>query len=120
MFCKILFGLALLFIGDAQADNFESTAVEDYLNEAKTIFSSGGTYFVTLNTTYVIIAGVILGALALGALFLSTLLSGLTRPSNSYSVSAPGYQHNYYKRHGNKKRRYQRSDDGTFDIRDRS
>ena len=114
MFCKFLFGLTLLYIGHAKADDFESSAVEDYLNEAKTIFSSGGTYFVTLNTTYVILAGVILGALALGALFLSSLLAGLTRPSNSYSVSAPGYNHNYYKRQSNKKRRYQRSDDGTF------
>jgi hypothetical protein len=103
-FTKML-SVFLLFIGVAHAGLFEENELD---GQARTFFSALGSYYLTLNTTYVIIAGLILGALTFGALFLKTFLASLTRPSTpSYS----SYPSSYYHKQHYKRRRYQRSED---------
>jgi len=93
--------------------------------DGRTFFTSAGTYYLTLNTTYVIIAGVILTALALGALALSAFFAYLTKPktesySSSYyyppSYGYDSYQDHYYKR---KRRIHRSADDGMIRTRGR-
>ena len=58
--------------------------------EERTIFTSGGTYYVALNTTYLLIWSLLLGALLLGALFLSGGASASSSDSGYSGYS--GYQ----------------------------
>ena len=106
-----LLSVCLLFVGVVNAGLFEENSLEE--QEAKTFFTSGGTYYLTLNTTYVIIAGLILGALAFAALFLKTFLATLTRPSTS---SYSSYPSSYYHKQHYKRRRYQRSEDSGMKV----
>ena len=58
--------------------------------EERTIFTSGGTYYIALNTTYLLIWSLLLGGLLLGALF----LAGGTQASTTggYGSQYGGYQ----------------------------
>jgi len=62
--------------------------VED--GEERTIFTSGGTYYLALNTTYLLWYALLLGGLLLGALFL-TSQGGASSQSGGYG-SQYGYQ----------------------------
>jgi hypothetical protein len=111
----VLPALLLTLSGAAVCGTFEEYALEEEDRDARTFFTSGGTYYLTLNTTYVIVAGVILTALTLGALAVWTFISYLTRPSNSYHTSYPstsyGYDSYYDGYHYKRRRRIHRSDD---------
>ena len=61
--------------------------------QAKTFFSSGGNYYLALNTTYLIYYGVLLGLALLALLALAPLFGG------SSADSGYGYQH-YQQRFG--------------------
>ncbi len=118
MLFELLVALVLLcgggsFCSATAFEEFDAVAERDFYDEARTIFTYNGNYLLTLNTTFLIIAGVILGAITLAGLFLKTFLASLTTPSSSsYGPSSSGYGQNTYKQHY-KRRRYQRSDDGT-------
>jgi len=62
---------------------------EEEEGEERTIFTSGGTYYVALNTTYLLIWSLLLGSLLLGALFLS---GGAGASSDSGYSGYSGYQ----------------------------
>jgi len=64
---KLYFLLFLLAL--AQATDLDSYDGED--GEERTIFTSGGTYYIALNTTYLLLWSLLLGGLLLGALFLA-------------------------------------------------
>ena len=53
----------------AGATELESYDEED--GEERTIFTSGGTYYIALNTTYLLLWSLLLGGILLGALFLA-------------------------------------------------
>jgi len=116
---ELLIGLVLVFGGSIcsatipPTEDDETGAERDFYDEARTIFTYNGNYLLTLNTTFLLIAGLLLGALTLAGLFLKTFLFSLTTPSSSsYGTPSTGYGQNTYKQHY-KRRRYQRSDDGT-------
>ena len=63
---------------------------EEAQGEARTIFSSGGTYYLALNTTYLIYYGVLIGLGALAIVALAQSGSGSSSAAQSY-----GSQNNY-------------------------
>ena len=80
-----------------KAGTFEDYAFDDEDREARTFFTSGGTYYLTLNTTYLVYAGLLLAGLTLGALALGTFIAFLTKPmTTSYSTSYPYRHHPSY------------------------
>jgi len=64
---KYYFLLCLLAL--ARASQLDSYDEED--GEERTIFTSGGTYYIALNTTYLLLWSLLLGGILLGALFLA-------------------------------------------------
>ena len=58
--------------------------------EERTIFTSGGTYYIALNTTYLLLWSALLGALLLGALLLSSGTGAST--TGGYGSGYSGYQ----------------------------
>ena len=91
---KLLFLMASMAFFEAAIATPESV-LENKVAEgqAKTFFSSGGNYYLALNTTYLIYYGVLLGLALLALLALAPLFGG-----NS-ADSGYGYQH-YQQRHG--------------------
>merc|ERR1719468_512523 len=80
--------------------------------EERTIFTSGGTYYVALNTTYLLIWSLLLGSLLLGALFLS---GGAGASSFSGYSGYSGYQQRQDQGHqGHSRQRRQRRQDYDF------
>jgi len=63
------FYFLLFVIALAQATDLDSYDEED--GEERTIFTSGGTYYIALNTTYLLLWSLLLGGILLGALFLA-------------------------------------------------
>lgn len=116
--------LLLLLNREAKAGTFEDYALDDdEPREERTFFTSGGTYYLTLNTTFVIITGLILTGLTLGALALSAFIGLIGKPNiKSYSASynyPSAYSHDsYYDSHYYKrKRRIQRSESDIGSIK---
>ena len=94
IFVTLLAFLAALTKAESVLDNFEGQ------QEAKTFFTSGGNYYLALNTTYLIYYGILAGlaalaALAIGAAFFS---GGGKAQSSSYGSQNSGY--NSYQRQG--------------------
>ena len=86
--------LLLLLAGAATADiSLEDVDVETEEGEGRTVFTSGGTYYIALNTTYLLYYGIIAGSLLLGGLLLSGLLTG-----GSGAASTAGYGQGYQNR----------------------
>jgi hypothetical protein len=89
----------LLFLMASMAFFEAAIATESVLEnkvaegQAKTFFSSGGNYYLALNTTYLIYYGVLLGLALLALLALAPLFGG------SSADSGYGYQH-YQQRFG--------------------
>jgi hypothetical protein len=86
-----LFEAAIATSDEAGKSVFTENKVAE--GQAKTFFSSGGNYYLALNTTYLIYYGVLLGLALLALLALAPLFGG-----NS-ADSGYGYQH-YQQRHG--------------------
>ena len=93
----------------AQGVDLDNVEAED--GEERTIFTSGGTYYVALNTTYLLIWSLLLGALLLGALFLS---GGASASSESGYSGYSGYQQrqDYGHQHGHHRQRRQEYGEG--------
>lgn len=72
---------------DSVLDDFDAQS------EAKTFFTSGGTYYLALNTTYLIYYGILLG-IGVMALIAITQLGG-NEPASQY-----GNSNNQYRREG--------------------
>ena len=66
---KHYFLLFVMALARAGATELESYDEED--GEERTIFTSGGTYYIALNTTYLLLWSLLLGGILLGALFLA-------------------------------------------------
>ncbi|XP_023332470.1 uncharacterized protein LOC111704464 isoform X1 [Eurytemora carolleeae] len=60
-----------------------------YEGDDRSIFSSGGTYYIALNTTYVIYAAIIAGVILIGGALISKLLDSQAAPAAGYGN---GYQ----------------------------
>merc|ERR1712209_48474 len=71
-----------------------SLDTSDYVEEGeeRTIFTSGGTYYLALNTTYLLLYSLLLGGLLLGALFLTSGVGGASANSGGYGQQYGGYQ----------------------------
>jgi len=71
-----------------------SLDTSDYVEEGeeRTIFTSGGTYYLALNTTYLLLYSLLLGGLLLGALFLTSGVGGASASSSGYGQQYGGYQ----------------------------
>ena len=82
----------LLFVGAATASAVEELDIEEE-GEGRTVFTSGGNYYIALNTTYLLYYGIIAGSLLLGGLLLSGLLTG-----GSGAASTAGYGQGYQNR----------------------
>jgi hypothetical protein len=90
---KLLFLMASMAFFEAAIATSVFTENKVAEGQAKTFFSSGGNYYLALNTTYLIYYGVLLGLALLALLALAPLFGG-----NS-ADSGYGYQH-YQQRHG--------------------
>jgi len=97
----------------AQGVDLDNVEAEE--GEERTIFTSGGTYYVALNTTYLLIWSLLLGALLLGALFLS---GGASASSDSGYSGYSGYQQrqDYGHQHGHHRQRRQAQYDFTEQL----
>ena len=94
---KYLSVALVTWVNMVRAGSFEDYALDDDDREARTFFTSGGTYYLTLNTTYLVYAGLILAGLTLGTLALATFIAFLTKPkTTSYSTSYPYRHHPSY------------------------
>ena len=86
------FYFLLFLIAVARATDLESYEEED--GEERTIFTSGGTYYIALNTTYLLLWSLLLGGILLGALFLA---------GGSGASADSGYGTQYGGQYGQKK-----------------
>lgn len=86
------FYFLLFLIAVARATDLESYEEED--GEERTIFTSGGTYYIALNTTYLLLWSLLLGGILLGALFLA---------GGSGASADSGYGQQYGSQYGQKK-----------------
>jgi len=86
------FYFLLFLIAVARATDLESYEEED--GEERTIFTSGGTYYIALNTTYLLLWSLLLGGILLGALFLA---------GGSGASADSGYGQQYGGQYGQKK-----------------
>jgi len=99
----------LLVIALARADDsFLDTALEEEDGEERTVFTSGGTYYLALNTTYLLYYSLLAGTLLLAGLALSGLFGGSSAESTGYGQ---GYGYQGYQRQGqnqgfNRNKRY--------------
>ena len=71
---------------------------EEEEGDARTVFTSGGTYYIALNTTFLLYYSVLAGALLLALLALSGAFS--SAESTSGYGQQYGYQQNYQQRAG--------------------
>ena len=86
------FYFLLFLISLVRASDLDSYDEED--GEERTIFTSGGTYYIALNTTYLLLWSLLLGGILLGALFLA---------GGSGASSDSGYGTQYGGQYGQKK-----------------
>merc|ERR1712018_351242 len=82
---KYIILLTCFVISEATSVNFKNS--EGAEKQARTIFTSGGTYFLALNTTYLNYYGILLGTATLALVALSGILGGgsSTSPYGSQS-----------------------------------
>ena len=82
---KYIILLTCFVISEATSVNFKNS--EGAEKQARTIFTSGGTYFLALNTTYLIYYGILLGIATLALVALSGILGGGSSTSSYGSQS---------------------------------
>jgi hypothetical protein len=83
----------LLVLGLAAATTIDIDGVEEEDGEARTVFTSGGTYYIALNTTFLLYYSLLAGALLLAGLALSGAFS------SAESTSGYGAQYAYQQEH---------------------
>ena len=91
--------LLLPLLGFVSTTTIDINGVEESEEgDARTVFTSGGTYYIALNTTFLLYYSVLAGALLLALL----ALSGAFSSAESTSGYGPqyGYQQNYQQRAG--------------------
>jgi len=87
--------LFLLFVlGLAKASTIDIDGFEEEDGEERTVFTSGGTYYIALNTTYLLYYSLLLGTLLLAGLALSGLFTGSEESTSGYGQQY-GYQQGY-------------------------
>ena len=88
----IVFTLALVDASTVDLDGNVDDESED--GEARTIFTSGGTYYVALNTTFLLYYSILAAGLLLAGLALSGAFSAESASSGGYGqqYSQQGYQ----------------------------
>ena len=89
----------LLLTALAGANTVDIDGVEEE-GEERTIFTSGGTYYIALNTTYLLLWSLLLGGLLLGALFLAggtgaSSDSGYGSQYGGYGQRKSGFEENF-------------------------
>ena len=81
-------------------ETYDPMAVEGEDGEARTVFTSGGQYFIALNTTYLLLYSLLFGLGLLAALAIGSLFGGGGEPAQdtsygyaeqSYSTDAHGH-----------------------------
>jgi len=86
--------LLLLLIGaacvTAELDLVDDIEEED--GEARTVFTSGGNYYIALNTTYLLYYAIIAGSLLLAGIALSSLFGGAAETETGGYGQQYGYQ----------------------------
>ena len=90
----------LLVIGLARANTVDIDGLEAEEGDERTIFTSGGTYYIALNTTYLLIWSLLLGGILLGALFLAggsgaSSDSGYGSQYGGYGQRKSGFEENF-------------------------
>ena len=90
----------LLVIGLARANTVDIDGLEAEEGDERTIFTSGGTYYIALNTTYLLIRSLLLGGILLGALFLAggsgaSSDSGYGSQYGGYGQRKSGFEENF-------------------------
>jgi len=87
--------LFLLFVlGLAKASTIDIDGFEEEDGEERTVFTSGGTYYIALNTTYLLYYSLLLGTLLLAGLALSGLFTSSEESTSGYGQQY-GYQQGY-------------------------
>ena len=89
----------LFVISLVRATDLDSYDVEED-GEERTIFTSGGTYYIALNTTYLLLWSLLLGGILLGALFLAggsgaSSDSGYGTPYGGYNQRKSGFEEGF-------------------------
>jgi len=84
--------LFLVIIGLTKASTVDIDGFEEEDGEERTIFTSGGTYYIALNTTYLLYYSLLAGTLLLAGLALSGLFSGSAESTSGYGQQYGGYQ----------------------------
>jgi len=87
--------LLLCVIGLAKASTIDIDGFEEEDGEERTVFTSGGTYYIALNTTYLLYYSLLAGTLLLAGLALSGLFTGSAESSSGY-----GQQYGYQQKQG--------------------
>jgi len=108
-FCSVLAFVAFLSLasGSSVLDN------EEGQNQARTIFTSGGTYYLALNTTYLIYYGILAGLGLLALLALTSLGGGATESSYgshgqyAHSRNGEGFDEQFHQHHKQKRFAYE-------------
>lgn len=97
--------LLLLLIGAAcvTAELDLADDIEEEDGDARTVFTSGGNYYIALNTTYLLYYAIIAGSLLLAGLALSSLFGGAAETESGgygqqYGQQQQGYQQSRQKR----------------------
>merc|ERR1739848_164593 len=90
--------LLLCVIGLAKASTIDIDGFEEEDGEERTVFTSGGTYYIALNTTYLLYYSLLAGTLLLAGLALSGLFTGSAESSSGY-----GQQYGYQQKQGQDK-----------------
>jgi len=84
--------LFLVILGLTKASTVDIDGFEEEDGEERTIFTSGGTYYIALNTTYLLYYSLLAGTLLLAGLALSGLFSGSAESTSGYGQQYGGYQ----------------------------
>eukprot|EP00090_Calanus_glacialis_P036975 TRINITY_DN632_c1_g1_i1.p1 TRINITY_DN632_c1_g1~~TRINITY_DN632_c1_g1_i1.p1 ORF type:complete len:212 (-),score=46.45 TRINITY_DN632_c1_g1_i1:405-1040(-) len=85
----------LCVIGLAKATTIDIDGLEEEDGEERTVFTSGGTYYIALNTTYLLYYSLLAGTLLLAGLALSGLFTGSAESTSGY-----GQQYGYQQKQG--------------------
>jgi len=89
----------LCVIGLAKASTIDIDGFEEEDGEERTVFTSGGTYYIALNTTYLLYYSLLAGTLLLAGLALSSLFTGSAESTSGYGQQY-GYQQGYQQKSG--------------------
>jgi len=94
--------------GLARSAVVDIDGVEEEDGEARTVFTSGGTYYIALNTTYLLYYSLLLGGLLLGGLLLSSAFGGSAAESGyGQRYGQDGYQ--YQQQGGQQEQQFSRA-----------